>query len=111
MSIMWVYIVYCILAVAASAVLLAGALVGYLRDEAHRFGITFHRDLRSKSQIKSELDSIKGIGPTTASTLLRHFKSVARIKADSLQEITTIIGPAKAKLVKAGLEQNELQKN
>lgn len=86
-------------------------VIQHLRDEAHRFGITFHRDLRSKSQIKSELDSIKGIGPTTASTLLRHFKSVARIKAASLQEITTIIGPAKAKLVKAGLEQNELQKN
>ena len=86
-------------------------VIQHLRDEAHRFGITFHRDLRSKSQINSELDSIKGIGPTTASTLLRHFKSVARIKAASLQEITTIIGPAKAKLVKAGLEQNELQKN
>lgn len=80
-------------------------VVQHLRDEAHRFGITFHRDLRSKSQISSELNNIKGIGPSTAATLLRHFKSVARIKAASLQEVTTIVGPAKAKLVKEGLEK------
>lgn len=78
-------------------------VVQHLRDEAHRFGITFHRDLRSKSQIHSELDDIKGIGPATAGTLLRHFKSVARIRAASLQEITSIVGPAKARLVKEGL--------
>ncbi len=78
-------------------------VIQHLRDEAHRFGITFHRDLRSKSQIHSRLDEIKGIGPATAGTLLRHFKSVARIEAASVQEIATIIGPAKAKLVKEGL--------
>ena len=78
-------------------------IVQHLRDEAHRFGITFHRDLRSKGQISSQLDGIKGIGPATAATLLRHFKSVKRIREASLQEVTTIIGPAKAKLVKDGL--------
>ena len=78
-------------------------IVQHLRDEAHRFGITFHRNLRSKGQISSQLDGIKGIGPATAATLLRHFKSVKRIREASLQEVTTIIGPAKAKLVKDGL--------
>ena len=79
-------------------------VIQHLRDEAHRFGITFHRDLRSKSQINSELNDIKGIGPVTASMLLRHFKSVERIRKASMQEISTVIGPAKAKLVKAALE-------
>ena len=79
-------------------------VIQHLRDEAHRFGITFHRDLRSKSQISSELNNIKGIGPATATTLLRHFKSVARIREASLPEVATIIGPAKARLVKEALK-------
>ena len=82
-------------------------VIQHLRDEAHRFGITFHRYLRSKSQVKSELNQIKGIGPATATILLRHFRSVAKIKAASLEEITTIIGPAKAKLVKTALPQEK----
>ncbi|MGM9853009.1 MAG: excinuclease ABC subunit UvrC [Muribaculaceae bacterium] len=86
-------------------------IVQHLRDEAHRFGITFHRDLRSKGQISSQLDGIKGIGPATAATLLRHFKSVKRIREASLQEITTIIGPAKAKLVKEGLGAEQSSDN
>lgn len=86
-------------------------IVQHLRDEAHRFGITFHRDLRSKGQISSQLDGIKGIGPATAATLLRHFKSVKRIREASLQEVTTIIGPAKAKLVKDGLNVEQLTDN
>lgn len=84
-------------------------VVQHLRDEAHRFGITFHRNLRSKGQIKSELDDIKGIGPTTVGTLLRHFKSVKRIREASVQEVATIVGPAKAKLVKEGLVKKENQ--
>ena len=86
-------------------------IVQHLRDEAHRFGITFHRDLRSKGQISSQLDGIKGIGPATAATLLRHFKSVKRIREASLQEVTTIIGPAKAKLVKDGLNVEQSTDN
>ena len=83
-------------------------VIQHLRDEAHRFGITFHRDLRSKGQINSELNNIKGIGPATATTLLRHFKSVARIKAATLQEVATIIGPAKARIVKSALGNENL---
>lgn len=78
-------------------------VVQHLRDEAHRFGITFHRDLRSKGQIHSRLDDIKGIGPATAATLIRHFKSLKRIEEATLPEIAAIVGPAKAKLVKTGL--------
>jgi excinuclease ABC subunit C len=63
--------------------------------------------LRSKSQIKSELDNIKGIGAKTASTLLRQFKSVKRIKEASLQEVATVIGMAKAQIVKKGLEETK----
>ena len=85
-------------------------VVQHLRDEAHRFGITFHRDLRSKSQIKSKLDEIKGIGPATAGALLRHFKSVKRIDEAPIQEIAKIVGPAKAKIVKEGL-QSEVSQN
>lgn len=78
-------------------------VIQHLRDEAHRFGITFHRDLRSKSQVRSRLDDIKGIGPVTAATLIRHFKSIKRIAEASLPEIESIIGPAKARLVKDAL--------
>lgn len=81
-------------------------VVQHLRDEAHRFGITFHRDLRSKGQVSSVLDGIKGIGPVTAATLLRHFKSVKRLGQAPVQEIAAVVGPAKAKIVKAALSDN-----
>ncbi len=82
-------------------------VIQHLRDEAHRFGITFHRDLRSKSQISSELDSIKGIGPQTSATLLRHFRSVKRIREASIQEVASLIGPAKAMLVHKALRHEK----
>lgn len=82
-------------------------VVQHLRDEAHRFGITHHRNRRSKNAISSELDSIKGIGPATVETLLGHFHSVARLKKASLSEISALIGPAKAKLVADGLNASE----
>lgn len=78
-------------------------VVQHLRDEAHRFGITFHRDRRSKGQTHSALDGIKGIGPATTATLLRHFKSVRRLRAASEDEVAAIVGPAKARLVKNAL--------
>jgi excinuclease ABC subunit C len=78
-------------------------VVQHLRDEAHRFGITHHRDRRSKSQIVSELDGIKGIGERTATALLRHFKSVKRIREASLDDIAAVVGPAKAKLIVTAL--------
>lgn len=70
-----------------------------IQDEVHRFAITFHRDKRSRHQTKSQLDDIKGIGPQTKEALLRHFKSVKRIREASADELTKLIGPAKAKLI------------
>lgn len=85
-------------------------VVQHMRDEAHRFGITFHRDKRSKSQIVSELDSIKGVGPKTAEALLRHFKSVKRIRQASLDEIAAVVGAAKARVITEGFAQNDKNK-
>lgn len=75
-----------------------------LRDEAHRFGITHHRLRRSKSQTVSRLDSIKGIGPATAENLMKHFKSLKRIKEASLSEIEAVIGKSKANILVEGLK-------
>lgn len=74
-------------------------VIQHLRDEAHRFGITFHRDLRSKAQIHSELDDIKHIGEITKTKLLKEFKSIAGIKRASLEELTACIGNSKAAIV------------
>lgn len=75
-----------------------------IQDEVHRFAIQFHRDKRSKRQISSELDNIKGIGETTKNLLLKHFKSVNRVKNASIQELSDLIGMAKAKLIKENLK-------
>ena len=75
-----------------------------IRDEAHRFGITHHRKQRSKSQVDSVLDQIVGIGPATQQKLLKRFKSVARLRKASLEEVAAEIGPAKAQtLLGSGL--------
>lgn len=79
-------------------------VVQHMRDEAHRFGITHHRNRRSSSQLVSELDSIKGIGEKTAILLLSHFKSVKRIRQASLTELAKVVGQSKARIVKAGLD-------
>jgi excinuclease ABC subunit C len=71
----------------------------HIRDEAHRFGITHHRNKRSKGTIKTELTNIKGISETTANKLLSHFKSVKKIAECNLQEIEEVVGKAKAALV------------
>ena len=70
-----------------------------LQDEVHRFAITFHREKRSKRALQSELDSIKGIGPKTRDELLKALKSVKKIREAELQELSTIIGESKAKIV------------
>ncbi|MCF8339330.1 MAG: excinuclease ABC subunit UvrC [Bacteroidales bacterium] len=70
-----------------------------MRDEAHRFGITHHRKRLQKGTIKTGLTEIKGIGETTATELLSHFKSLKRIKQAGEDEIAKVIGPAKAKLI------------
>ena len=73
----------------------------HIRDEAHRFGITHHRQKRAKGTIKTELTSIKGISDTTANKLLSELKSVKKIAVSSLEEISAIIGAHKAQLVVA----------
>ncbi|MDE5797107.1 MAG: excinuclease ABC subunit C, partial [Muribaculaceae bacterium] len=70
-----------------------------LRDEAHRFGITHHRLRRSKEQISSQLDDIKGVGPATAQTLMKHFRSVKRMKEASLDELSAVVGKAKGSII------------
>lgn len=70
-----------------------------IQDEVHRFAISFHRDKRSKSQLNSELDAIKGIGTKTKEQLLTHFKTVKRIKEADLQQLTNIIGGSRASLL------------
>ena len=70
-----------------------------IQDEVHRFAITFHRDKRSKSQIKSEIDDIKGIGPKSKQLLLRQLKSVKRIKEATEDELSNIVGPSKARII------------
>lgn len=78
-----------------------------IQDEVHRFAITFHRDKRSKRQVASALDDLKGIGEKTKTTLLKEFKSVKRIKEASMEDIAAVIGEAKAKIVKTGLSPTE----
>lgn len=74
-------------------------VVQHLRDEAHRFGITHHRNQRSKGQIVSELDGVKGVGEKTRDALLQHFKSVKRLREASIDSIADIVGPSKASIV------------
>lgn len=76
-----------------------------IQDEVHRFAITFHRDKRSKRQIASELDEIKGIGEKTKAALLKEFKSVKRIKEASLETLAKVTGEAKAKVIKEYFRQ------
>lgn len=86
-------------------------VVQHLRDEAHRFGITHHRNRRSKSQAVSQLDSIKGVGEKTRTALLSHFKSVKRIREADLDSIAELIGPAKASIVYSVLHAGEGEEN
>lgn len=70
-----------------------------IQDEVHRYAITFHRDKRSKHQLHSELENIKGIGPKTKELLLKHFKSVKRIREASPTELQSVVGESKAKAI------------
>lgn len=78
-------------------------VVQQLRDEAHRFGITHHRDRRSKGQAVSELDGIKGVGEKTRTALLTHFKSVKRLREADIDTIAEVVGPSKASIVYGAL--------
>ena len=78
-------------------------LVARLDDEAHRFAISYHQTVRGKGQTKNAIEEIPGIGPATRKKLLRKFGSVAGVKAADETEIATLIGAAKARLVKRAL--------
>lgn len=79
-------------------------LLMHLRDEAHRFGITHHRQKRTKNQITSKLLAIKGIGDTTQQKLLQHFKSVKRLKEASFEEIEMVAGKKIASIIENNRE-------
>lgn len=79
-------------------------VVCHLRDEAHRFGITFHRQKRSKGFIHSELEQIGGVGDKTIRTLLGHFRTVEKVRTAPIEELTALIGSAKARKVKSYFE-------
>ena len=81
-------------------------LLANIQEEVHRFAIKFHREKRSKTQITSELDNIKGIGDKTKKELLRHFKSIKRIKSASLEELSELIGKRKAEILNEALVKN-----
>ncbi|ETN94537.1 excinuclease ABC subunit UvrC [Zhouia amylolytica] len=74
-------------------------VIQYLRNEAHRFGITFHRQKRSKAAIDSELENIPGVGEKTAVELLKEFKSVKRIKEASIEKLIEVVGVSKAQKI------------
>jgi excinuclease ABC subunit C len=75
-------------------------VIQYMRNEAHRFGIEHHRNKRSKAAFVSELSKVKGIGPKTEEELLRHFKTLKAIKFADQNEVDSIIGEAKAQIVR-----------
>lgn len=74
-------------------------IIQHLRNEAHRFGITFHRDKRSKSALQTSIETIPGIGEKTMVTLLKQFKSVKRLSAAPEEDIAKVIGPSKARKI------------
>lgn len=79
-------------------------LMTRIQDEVHRFAITFHRDIRSKRQVASELDIIPGIGPRTRTQLIKHFKSVKRMREATFEQLADVVGQAKAKMLRNHFE-------
>jgi excinuclease ABC subunit C len=82
-------------------------LIQQLRDEAHRFGLSFHRRQRSNRQLVSELDGVKGIGPSTKNKLLKHFKSIKRLKESDQEEIVSVIGPSKGEVIRKWIDESK----
>ena len=74
-------------------------IIQQLRNEAHRFGITFHRNKRSSSALNTDLETIGGIGEKTVVELLKHFRSLKRIKEASLEELTAVVGKSRAGII------------
>lgn len=82
-------------------------LIRTIRDEVHRFGITFHRQKRSKGAFKTQLDDIKGIGKETIEVLMKEFRSVNNISNASVDSLAKVVGETRAKLIKEALQKNE----
>ena len=82
-------------------------VIQQLRNEAHRFGITFHRNKRSSAALNTELETITGIGEKTVIELLTHFRSVSKVKTASEKNLSEVIGPAKAKIIYNHYQQTE----
>ena len=82
-------------------------VICHIRDEAHRFGITHHRNRRSKNFIKTGLEGIEGVGEKSITALLRHFRTLSKLRAASVAEIAEIVGEARAEKVKAHLEKEK----
>ncbi len=83
-------------------------LIQQLRNEAHRFGITFHRDLRSKGTFVTHLTDLEGIGKGSASKLLSHFRSVKKVKEATLEELAAVVGQSRAELIKKAIDDNQI---
>lgn len=83
-------------------------LIQQLRNEAHRFAITFHRDVRSKNTFVTKLTDLEGVGEATAKKLLTHFKSVKKIRAATIEELTAIVGKHKAEVVRKAVQGKTL---
>ena len=81
-------------------------VIQFMRNEAHRFGITHHRNKRSKAAITSELVSITGIGSKTQELLMKTFKTVSAIKAADIEDLAKVVGNAKAKVIRNYFEVN-----
>ena len=73
----------------------------HIQDEVHRFAVSFHRQKRSKDFIHSELERIEGVGERTIRTLLRHFRTVEKVRTAPAEELSALVGPAKAKKILA----------
>ncbi len=82
-------------------------VICHIRDEAHRFGITFHRQKRSKNFINSALDEIDGIGAKSVNALMKHFKTVSRIKEATRDELSEVVGIARAEKVRSYFHEDE----
>ena len=81
-------------------------LLTHIQDEVHRFAVSFHRQKRSSDFIHTELEQIEGVGRKTIETLLQHFRTVAKVRTAHIEELSTLIGPAKARKVKAFFERS-----
>jgi len=82
-------------------------MIRKIRDEVHRFGISFHRNKRSRGTFKNELENIRGIGKQTADQLLKTFHSVKKIRNASEEELVSLVGASKTKLIRAHFLQQE----